>query len=86
VSPSMTSSSPWLTEHPACPRCGLTLHSDDPAVGYYPESLGDRAGPMRLRHAHSTVTDRDGCIVALGRAMSMLNDRIAAMEVNRDAP
>jgi ribosomal protein S27AE len=64
----------WLLDHPACPRCGLTLHRDDPMVGYHPE--GGRCGSMKLRHAHSTVTDRDGCIVGLGRAV-----RAIALEV-----
>jgi hypothetical protein len=58
----------------------LTLHVGDPAVGYYPNGRGES---MKLKHATSNVTDRDGCVVALGRAVSMLNDRLAALEADR---
>lgn len=37
----------WLTDNPQCPRCGLTLHVDDPAEGYQEVP----SGPMKLRHA-----------------------------------
>lgn len=66
----------WLTDNPPCPRCGLTLHVDDPAEGYQEVP----SGPMKLRHVHSTVTDRDGCVVALGRAVLTLNERLADLE------
>jgi hypothetical protein len=70
----------WRTNDPPCPRCGLTLHVDDPAVGYHPE--GWQRGPMKLKHDSSTATDRDGCVVGLGRAVLALNDRLAALEAS----
>lgn len=67
----------WRTDQPPCPRCGLTLHVDDPCVGYHP----DADGPIRLRHGTSTFTpDADGCVIALGRAVGALNDRLAELE------
>ena len=60
----------FLLEHPECPRCGLALHKDDPTVGYAPDS--EEPANLKLKHATSALTDQDGCIVALGRAVREL--------------
>lgn len=66
----------FYLDNPPCPRCGLRIRVGEPVEGYVAAS-SKNDWDLKLRHATSTFTDCDGCIVALGSAVGALEERLA---------